>query len=235
MGWYTELLFKPLFNALVFLYNALPAHDLGLAIIVLTLVIRVILYPLNRKAIISQKAIQVIQPQIEELKEKYKDNREKLSAAMMELYKKEKVNPFSSCLPILVQLPVLIAVYQVFQSGIASQSFNLLYPGVANPGTLNTIAFGFLDLAKRSIPLAILAGLAQFWQSKMLMQKRTGKATAASAMNAQMLYMMPAVTILIGSSFPAGLTLYWFSTTLFSGLQQLWTFKKKKSETASAR
>src|SRR3989344_3007312 len=165
---YTEILFKPLFNLLVFLYNTIPGQDLGVAIIALTLIIKLVLYPLNRTSIVSQKAMQKIQPEIEELKEKYKNDRGKLGSVMLELYKREKVNPFSSCLPLLIQLPILIAVYQVFQSGLNSNSFNLLYPFVANPGQMATRAFGFLDLTKRSIPLAILAGLAQYWQTKML-------------------------------------------------------------------
>jgi YidC/Oxa1 family membrane protein insertase len=225
---YTELLYKPIFNLLVFLYNVIPGGDLGVIIILLTLIIKLILYPLNRRAIISQKALQNIQPQIEDLKEKYKDDREKLGTAMMEMYKKEKINPFSSCLPLLIQLPILIAVYQVFMHGLSGQSFELLYPGVANPGTLNTLAFGFLDLTKRSIPLAVLAGAAQFWQSKMLMSKREKAGSMSSMMNKQMLYMMPAMTVFIGSSFPAGLALYWLAMTLFSVLQQLWMFKKKE-------
>jgi YidC/Oxa1 family membrane protein insertase len=112
--------------------------------------------------------------------------------------------------------------------GLSGQSFELLYPGVANPGTLNTLAFGFLDLTKRSIPLAVLAGAAQFWQSKMLMSKREKAGSMSSMMNKQMLYMMPAMTVFIGSSFPAGLALYWLAMTLFSVLQQLWMFKKKE-------
>ena len=228
MGIYTEILLRPVFNSLAFLYNVIPGQDLGVTIIVLTLVIKIVLFPLNRKAIISQKALQTIQPKVEELKEKHKDNKEKLGSAMMELYKREKINPFSSCFPILLQLPILIAVFQVFRSGLGGSDLtNLLYPWVANPGEFNILAFGFLDLAKRSIPLAVLAGAAQFWQTKMLMGKREQKGGMASAMNKQMLYMMPIFTVVIGSSFPAGLTLYWFTTTLLSGLQQLWMFKKQ--------
>ena len=110
-------------------------------------------------------------------------------------------------------------------------NLDLLYPGIANPGSLNQTAFGFFDLSVRSIPLAVLAGLAQYWQTKMLMNKREKKGSMASMMNKQMLYMMPVITIVIGSSFPAGLTLYWFATTFFSALQQLWMFRgQPKSE-----
>ena len=225
MNLYLEILFKPLFNALIVIYNAVPGHDLGLTIIVITLVIRIILYPLNRRAIISQKAVQKIQPQIEELKEKYKDDREKLGTAMMELYKKEKVNPFASCLPVLIQIPILIALFQVFRSGLNGNSFNLLYHGVANPGHLQTLAFGFFDLAKRSIPLAVLAGLAQYWQTRMLMSRNDKKGSMQSAMNKQMLYLMPVMTIIFGLQLPGGLVLYWLVNTLLTIAQQYLTFK----------
>lgn len=226
---YTEVLYKPLFNLLIFLYNSIPGHDLGITIIALTLIIKLALYPLNRRAIISQKALQNIQPQIEELKEKHKDDREKLGTAMMEMYKKEKINPFSSCLPLLIQLPILIAVYQVFVHGLHNQSFDLLYPGIQSPGSLSTLAFGFLDLSKPNIILALMAGIAQFWQSKMLMSKNKKSGSMTSAMNSQMLYMMPIMTTFIGSRFPAGLALYWFATTFFSVLQQMWMFRKKST------
>lgn len=228
MGWYTELLIKPLYNLLVFLYTTIPGSDLGVAIIVLTLIIKVVFYPLNRRSIVSQKALQSLQPKMDELKEKYKDDREKLGAEMMALYKKEKINPFSSCLPVLIQIPILIAVYQVFIRGIASSGTDLLYPFIQDPGTLNTLAFGFLDLSKKNFILALAAGAAQFWQTKMLASKRKSSDGMAAAMNAQMQYMFPIMTVVIGVSFPAGLTLYWFSTTLFSVLQQMWMIRKKQ-------
>src|SRR3989344_7973872 len=228
MGIFTTILLQPIFNVLVFLYNTVAFHDLGVAIIALTLLLKIIFYPLNRRAIVSQKALQKIQPKIEELKEKHKDDREKLGAEMMALYKREKINPFSSCLPLIVQLPILFAVYQVFIRGLNGESLDLLYPWVTNPGALNTLSLGFLELSKRSIPLAVLAGAAQFWQTKMLMNRRDQKGSIPSAMNKQMLYLMPIMTVWIGSFFPAGLALYWFATTVFSALQQLWMIRKKE-------
>jgi len=230
---YQTILYIPLFNLLVFFYNLVPGHDLGLAIILLTIVTRIILSPFFVQSIKSQRAMQAIQPKLDALKEKYKDEKEKLGPAIMELYKKEKVNPFSSCLPLLIQLPFLIAVYQVFISGLTKNSFEKLYSFVANPGALNPLAFGFLDLSQKSWPIAVLAGLAQFWQSKSLMAKKPsklGQLTAnnpmANAMTKQMTYFMPVITVVIGASLPAGLTFYWFLTTLLSALQQVLLFKK---------
>jgi len=227
MNIYTEALYRPILNLLVWLYTTIPGADLGLAIIALTVVIRLVLYPLNRQAISSQKALQRLQPEMEALKEKYKNDKEKQGAAMMELYKKEHINPFSSCLPLLIQLPILIAVYGVFRAGLNSDNLNLLDPFVVNPGHLNTLAFGFLDLTHNNIWVAVAAGLGQFWQSKKLMTKRSLSSSGpAAAMNKQMLYIMPAVTVVIGASLPAGLTLYWFCTTAFSILQQWLMFRK---------
>ncbi|OGM89656.1 hypothetical protein A3J77_00870, partial [Candidatus Wolfebacteria bacterium RBG_13_41_7] len=156
----------------MFIYDYVPGHDLGVAIILLTIIIKLILLPLSKKSLTSQKKLQDLQPQIDELKRKYKDKKEEMGKAMMQLYKDNKVNPFSSCLPLLIQLPFLFAVFRVFQNGLNDGALNLIYSFIPRPDAIDTIAFGFMDLSKRSIALAILAGLAQFWQTKMLMTKR---------------------------------------------------------------
>ncbi len=229
---FKTIFYVPLLNLLVWLYDVLPWSDLGLAIIVLTILIKLLLYPLNKKAIISQKALQELQPKLTAIKEKYGQDREAQAKATMELYKNEKINPASSCLPILVQLPFLIAVYQVFRTGLANGYLEYLYPFIHNPGSLNTLAFGFIELSQRSIWLALLAGAAQFWQGRMLSTKRPEINTPgskdenlAAIMNKQMIYVMPIFTVFIGLSFPAGLTLYWFINTVLTGLQQLIVFK----------
>jgi YidC/Oxa1 family membrane protein insertase len=228
------IFYQPIFNLLVFLYNSVPGHDLGVAILLLTLLIRLILYPLSKSAIKSQKELQLIQPEIEALKEKYKDNKEKMGPELMSLYKERKINPFASCLPTLIQLPFLFAIYRVFYDGLTKESsLSALYAFVANPGSLNTIAFGFVDLAHKNILLAVLAGLAQFWQSRMLLGGQAANAGGMSAMmNKQMLYFMPVITIFIGSSLPAGLTMYWLFTTLFSVFQQYLILGKNNKKTA---
>lgn len=235
---FKTIFYVPLLNLLVWLYDVLPWQDLGLAIIVLTILIKLILYPLNKKAIVSQKALQDLQPKLTEIKEKYGKDKEAQAKATMELYKNEKINPASSCLPILVQLPFLIAVYQVFRTGLDNGYLEYLYPFIQNPGTLNTLAFGFVELSERSIWLALLAGLAQFWQGKMLVTKRpeikspgSKDENMAAIMNKQMVYVMPVFTVFIGLSFPAGLTLYWFINTVLTGLQQLIVFKKNNHDT----
>lgn len=229
---FTIIFYQPILNLLIFLYNTVSFHDLGVAIVLLTVVIKLVFWPLSRQAIKSQKALQDLQPKIEDLKKRYTDKTE-LSRATMDLYKNNKVNPFSSCLPLLIQLPFLWAVYRVFTNGI-NNKLDLVYSFIYRPETMNVVSFGVLDLSKRSIVLAVLAGLAQFWQAKMMMTKQPTIKTPGSKdesmtaiMNKQMLYFMPAITIFIGISLPGGLTLYWFVFTLLTALQQLLTFHKK--------
>ena len=235
---YNLICYQPIFNALIWLYNIIPGQDIGLAIIALTLIIRLLLYPLYQQSIKSQKALQDIQPKVEALKKQYKDQQDQLAKELMVLYKNEKVNPFSSCLPLLIQFPFLIAVYQVFRQGLLSQSLDILYPFVANPGHINPVFLGFLNLGVPSYVLATLAGIAQFIQTKMLLMRKPplvkGKEIAGSQdekmmsmVNKQMVYFMPIMTVIIGVSLPSGLTLYWLVTTVFMALQQWFLFRKK--------
>jgi YidC/Oxa1 family membrane protein insertase len=230
-----QIFYQPIFNLLVFFYNTLPGHDLGVAIILITILLKFLTYSLNARALKSQKALQTLQPQLNALKEKYKNDKVGLSQAMMELYQKEKINPASSCLPLLIQFPFLIAVYQVFRVGLTSgTSLKDLYPFIHNPGSLNAISFGFLNLAHQNLILAALAALAAFWQAQMLPVPKPAHVSGSqdedvmAMVNKQMRYMMPAMTFFIGVSLPAGLTLYWLVMTLFQAVQQKIIFEKKK-------
>ncbi len=235
---YNIILYQPIYNALIFFYNIIPGHDLGVSIIAITVILKVILHPFLAKSLKSQKALQELEPKMKELREKYKDNKQEQAKATMELYKQEKVSPFSSCLPLLIQFPFLIAMYQAMTATVANKGFEILYPFVSNPGTIKAISFGILDLTKPNILLAILAGAAQFFQTKMLYVKQPPKKAGEGAkdegqmamMNKQMQYMMPLFTVFIGISLPAGLTLYWFFTTLLTIGQQALIFKKNKQK-----
>ncbi len=229
------VLYQPLFNFLVFLYNIVPGHDIGIAIILLTITIKLALLPLSAKATKSQKALQDLQPKMEEIKEKYKNNKEEQAKALMELYKNEKVNPLSSCFPMLIQFPFLIAVFRVFRNGFNPDSLNMVYHFIDKPESLNPISFGIMNLSEPIVFLAFLAGAAQYWQTKMLMHKKQPIKTdgakdesMTSRMNKQMMYFMPIFTVIIGFSLPGGLTLYWFITTLLMVAQQKIMFKKEE-------
>ncbi len=230
---FNEILYQPLFNGLIFLYNIIPWHDFGIAIILLTIIIRLILYPLNQKAIRSQKALAILQPQIKEIQTKFKEDRAKQSQALMELYKTNGINPASGCLPLLVQLPILFALYQVFWNGLKPESLNNIYSFISRPEAINPWFLGFIDLSKAFWPLAVLAGILTYIQSKMMTGKQPSGAPQssdfASLMSKQMLYFMPLLTVFITWKLPAGLTLYWVVVTLF-GIGQQYLVMKKNGE-----
>lgn len=235
---YTTLLYQPLFNLLIWLYNVVPGHSIGGAIIALTILVKLILYPLTVQSLRAQRSLQQLQPKLEALKKQYKDDKERLSKEMIELYKTEKINPLSSCLPVLIQLPFLIAMYQAFQHGLSNGSFDLLYPFVANPKVIDPLWWG-INLAQPQILLALLAGVAQFGQAKMMPMRKAPKTPGgkeikgaadedmASMMNKQMMYMMPLMTVFIGWKLPGGLTLYWLVTTLLTLVQQWYFFRRQ--------
>lgn len=249
---YTEVLYRPLFNALVLIYNQIPweAWAIGLAIIILTILLKLALYSMSARSILAQRDMQKLQPRMNEIKDKYKNDKEKQSREMMKFYKENKVNPFSSCLPLLIQLPILIALYRVFQHGLINpEELNtVLYPFVANPGNLNPYFLG-IDLAVPNIVLAIIAGASQFLQSWLLLKMKTEKekieeaerkknqkkkktmdfSETASNMTKQMVYIMPLVTVFIAMSLPSGLAFYWIATSLFGVFQQ-WLIMKKKEK-----
>lgn len=234
---FNTILYQPIFNIFVFLYNIIPGHDVGAVILAITILVRLALYPLTGSSIKSQRALQDLQPKMAAIKKQYADDKQKQTQAIMELYKTNKVNPLASCLPMLIQLPILIALYMVLRDGLNSKNLaDSLYPFVANPDTINQISLGFFNMAKPNYVLAVFAGLAQYWQAKTLSRKNPPKEAGEggkdeammSMMNKQMLYFMPAMTVLIGFSLPAGLTLYWFFSTVLMALQQVWLSKKTK-------
>ncbi|KKU55541.1 MAG: 60 kDa inner membrane insertion protein [Parcubacteria group bacterium GW2011_GWA1_47_11] len=220
------ILYAPLFNALIFLSSFMPNRDLGLAIIALTVVIRLIFLPLSMKAQRSQKALNAIGPKIQAIKDKYKNDRTAQGAAMMQLYKDNNINPVAGCVPILIQLPILIALYQAFIAGLKPESLSMLYSFVPSPESLNTLFLGFLNIAGKNPLLAVLAGVLQYFQAKQSMSYMKASGAGASpqvaAINAQMLYFLPIMIIVLGWSLPAGLVLYWITTTVFSVGEQMY-------------
>ncbi len=229
------ILYQPLFNSLVALYNYVPGRDFGVAIIILTLVIRFILYPLSVKAVRSQKSLQKLQPKIQEIQKKYKDDKEKQAKETLALYKNEKINPFSGLFLALIQLPILIALYQVFWKGLNQKELSILYSFILNPGQINPLFLSIIDLSKPNMILAVIAGLVQYFQTKMMLPK-TIKNTEnqnkgpdmSQMMQKQMLYFMPFFTVIILISLPSALGLYWAVSGLFSIAQQYLILKKGK-------
>jgi YidC/Oxa1 family membrane protein insertase len=222
---YYNFIYYPLLNLLVFFYNFIP--DIGVVIILVTLLIRLVLAPSFHKSLKSQKALTDLQPKLNELREKYKNDKEGQARAMMALYSEHKINPFASCLPLLVQLPILIALYHVFNKALGGAELQNLYSFVRNPGIIDPTFLNFLDLSKPSLVLGIIAGLSQFWQSKMMLAKNQGQQDqTAKIMAMQTTYILPIISVVIAARLPAGLPLYWIVTTLFAVAQQYYIIKK---------
>jgi len=222
---YNEAIYRPLLNLLVFFYHYIP--DIGVVIVLLTLFIRLLMAPSFHKSLKSQKAMTDLQPKLNELKEKYKNDKEGQARAMMQLYKDYQINPLSSCLPLLIQFPILIALYQVFSKAL-NNHLSGLYGFVAKPESINPFFLHVMDLSKPSIALGVLAGLAQFWQSKMMLPKNSSapQDATAKAIQMQTTYFLPIVSVVIAIKLPAGLPLYWLVTTLFAVGQQYWLAKR---------
>lgn len=231
------IIYQPLYNILIWFYNVVPGKDFGISIMLITIFLRTILIPLYKKQIESQKKLQELQPKIKALQEKTKHDKEQQTKQLMELYKENKTNPFSGCLPLIVQLIFLIAIYQVLiavsGNGLTVDSAQL-YSFVSNPGKINQFFISVVDLTKPSIIIAMLAAVAQYFQTKMLMASQPQPAKNESSdtpdmaqiMSKQMLYLGPILTLFIGIKFPAGLSLYWLAGTLFMLVQQIIIQKK---------
>jgi YidC/Oxa1 family membrane protein insertase len=216
------LLVQQIFNALVALYSYVTFEDLGLAIILLTVIIRFILYPLFYKALRSQSIMQKIQPEIAKIQKEYKTDREQQALKMMALWKEHKVNPFASFGLIFVQLPIFFAMYRVFSHGFSTESFTGLYSFLSAPEHINSISLGLINVTEPNMIIVVLAVVAQYFQSKLALPKvKEGEApNKTQVMARRMVFLAPALTLLILPKLSAALGLYWFTTALFSIVQQ---------------
>ena len=232
IGIYDLFLKQPIFNALILLVQVVPGKDFGIAVILLTFIIRFASYPLGAQGVRAQKKMAELQPKVKEVQEKYKDNKQEQTKAVMELYKAAKVNPFAMVLPILIQLPVFIVLYQIFSKGLQSEQFAYLYSFVAVPENISVSFLGIVDLNERSIPIALLAGALTFIQLKQATPKNKKKTKGdkpdiASMMQKQMPYIFPALIVWIASSLPSAFGLYLVATTVFT-IWQHWFITKRE-------
>ena len=231
---YNDVIYRPLLNLLVFFYNIIPGHDVGIVIIVVTIVIRLLLAPSFHKSLKNQKAMNDLQPKLNEMRERLKDDKEGQAKAMMEIYKEHKINPLSSCLPLVIQLPILIGLYQVFRIALGGHSLTGLYSFIPNPLNISPYFLHLVDLSKPSWVFGVIAGLAQFWQSKIMMPKNTaGQDMTMKAMSVQTTYVLPLISVFIALKLPAGLPLYWIVTTLFAVGQQYYIIRKTSNPAIS--
>lgn len=229
---YNELLYRPLLNLLIIIYNNVLS-DLGVAIILLTLLIRFILLPLFYKSAKDQTIIQKhVAPKIKKIQKELKDNKEQQVKEIMAVYKEHQVSPFSGFLLIIIQLPILIALYRVFLNNFSNGVSEQLYSFVSKPDFIHTTFLGIINLSSRNMWLVLFAALFQYLQSRLLFtinsskkkEKNSevgGSAAIMEKMTKNMVYLGPAFTLIILLQFPSAVALYWMTTSAFSVIQQV--------------
>ncbi|MFA6077137.1 MAG: YidC/Oxa1 family membrane protein insertase [Candidatus Paceibacterota bacterium] len=232
---WNAILYQPLLNALAFLVSIIPGGDVGLAVIILTILVKVILFPLSQKSIESQAEMNILAPELNRIKASGA-SKEEQARLTFELYKKHNTNPFSGCLLVLVQIPIIFALYYVFYKGINFQS-GLLYSFVHAPEHANMIFLGILDISKKSLVLAILAGVSQYLQAHFMPKPASTPSASGSAisfsesfaksMQMQMKYVFPFVVAFIAYSISGAVALYWITSNLFMVAQQIYVKKEK--------
>jgi YidC/Oxa1 family membrane protein insertase len=220
-------------SIIVFFYSF--THNYGVSIILMTILTRLILYPLMQKQMVSMREMQKIQPLMKEVQERYKNNKEKLNQELMKLYKEHKVNPMGGCLPLLIQMPILILLFQVLRE-FKGKIYTVGFPGflpfwltdLSQPDNL------FGKIGKYSIGIMpLLIGISMFYQQKMTTAPPTtpGKEGGSAEQTQKMMtIMMPLLIAFMSFSLPSGLTLYWLVSTLLGIGQQYFINKKIPTE-----
>ena len=231
---WNNFLYEPLYNALVFLVSIVPGGDVGIALIILTILVKLVLFPLTKKSIISQARLKQLEPEINKIK-KSESSKEAQAKKTMELYKVNKVNPFSGCLTILIQLPIIIALYYVFLKGLTFDH-DAVYSFLKFPQSINMKFLGLVDMASRNVVLAILAGLSQFIQVKLSTSfvkqvpplvgkdgktERNFSTELTKSMNTQMKYVLPVFITIISLQVSAAVALYWCASNVFTIFQEI--------------
>ena len=226
-------LYKPLVNILAFFVSIIPGGDVGIAVILLTLLVKTALFPLSQRSIQNQATMNLLNPELKKIKEGG-FSKEEQAKKTMELYKTHKANPFSGCLLILIQFPIIIALYYSLYKGINFDTSNL-YSFIHPPIVSNMHFLGILDISKTHIWfLTILAGLSQFFQAHFMPKppvsggKEGGfQESFAKSMNMQMKYVFPFIVMLIAYRLSGAVALYWITSNIFAIGQQIYVNKKK--------
>ncbi|MCC7160549.1 membrane protein insertase YidC [Candidatus Nomurabacteria bacterium] len=237
---WNAILYHPLLNALAFLVSVIPGGDVGVAVILLTILVKIALFPLSQKSIESQAEMNLLTPELNKIKNSGA-NKEEQARLTFELYKKHKVNPFSGCLLVIIQIPVIFALYYVFLKGINFDN-SFLYSFVHVPEKISMVFLGIIDISKKSLVLAILAGVSQYLQAHFMPKPTQPTNTNSSStpsfqesftksMNMQMKYVFPFIITFIAYSVSGAVALYWITSNLFMVAQQIYVKKEKTFKT----
>jgi YidC/Oxa1 family membrane protein insertase len=237
--WHT-FFFDPIYNGLIFFIDTIPGGDVGLAIVGITIVVKLILLPLSIRAAKTQKLMREIEPRLKEIKETHKDDRETLARETMTAYKEMGIRPFASIFLLFFQIPIVIALYwSVYRGGgvpLPDINVDLLYAFVPTPETANMIFLGLIDVAGKSLPLAALAGITQFFHARLAMpapEPRAKdaapdlKADFARSMSLQMRYVMPVIIFIVAYTISAAIALY-FTVSNLMAIGQEYIVRKHK-------
>ncbi len=238
---FNTLFYEPLYNGLVFLISVVPGADLGIAIVLLTLVVKFLILPLSHKSVKSQAKIRTIEPEVKEIKNKFNKDKQEQARKVMELYKKHGVNPFTGCFLVLVQLPIVFALYWVFFKGLGDINTEIIYSFINIPQNINTQFLGLIDMMDKSVFLALIAGIAQYYQMKLSLppltpdmnKKNNGelsfKEEFIKNMSTQMRYVLPVFVFFIAYTISAAVALYWAINNIFSVVHELIVRKQAKT------
>lgn len=234
-GFFGTLITTPLYNGIVFLASIVPGLDLGIIVILFTVLVRLVLFPLAHKSIKTQIALKNIQGDIDVIKKEYAKNSQEQARKIMELYKAKGVNPFGSFLFLFIQIPIIFGLYFVFlRGGLPVINLDFVYSFVHPPKELGHVFLGLIDITQKSIVLALLAGVTQFFQARMMntslpqsKEQKSFGADFAKGLKFQVNYIFPIIIMFIAYSLPASMSLYWITTNLFS-IGQEWYVKRNK-------
>ena len=230
--WHT-FFFDPVYNGLVFFIDVIPGGDVGLAIIAITVLVKLLLFPLSIKAARTQKVMREIEPKLKAIKEKHKDDREAQAHAMMAIYREAGLNPFASILLIFIQIPIVIALYfsvaPVGQFSLPDINLDLLYSFIPPPPAVSMMFLGAIDIAARSLPLALLAGVTQYIHANLSLPKPEPRQADAApdfkedftrTMYTQMRFVMPVIIFFVAYTISAAIALYFVVSNLMAILQE---------------
>ncbi len=235
--WHT-IFYQPIYNILIFITNNVTFGDLGFAIIVITIIVKFLIFPLTKKSIKSQILMKKMEPEIKLIKKNY-PNQEEQAKKTFELYKKYGTNPFSGCLVVLLQLPVLFALYFVVYKGLSIDN-SLIYPFLQKPTNINTNFLGLIDMGGKSLVLAILAGLTQFIQGYLsspikpkveilkegeLPEKASFQEELSNSMQTNVKYILPIFIAIISWRISAAVALYFVISNIFT-IAQEWYIRR---------
>jgi YidC/Oxa1 family membrane protein insertase len=236
---FNTLLYQPFYNGLIFLISVIPGGDVGVAVVLLTIAVKLALFSLSYRSIISQQRLKELGPELERIRSQFKNDKQRQALETMALYRREGVNPLSTILSLFLQIPVVLALYFVFvKAGLPAINHELLYSFLGEPRAISLSLLGLIDISEKSIILAVLAGASQFLQARLMAQPTPQnspppgqggfKDELARSMQLQMKYVFPAMIGFFAYSFGGAVALYFATSNLFAVGQELYVKRARE-------